>query len=48
MFGIAATGLVTGVNLYQAIEHRGGDESCGKLMTQCVGGNDPKAHCLAK
>ena len=46
VFGIAATGLVTGVNLYQAIEHRGGDVDCSTLMSQCVGSNNPEAHCF--
>ena len=45
VFGIAATGIVTGVNLYQAIEERGGDENCTQLMSQCVGSSNPAAHC---
>ena len=37
--GIAASGIATGVNLYQAIEHPGGSVNCTELRDQCLNDN---------
>ena len=46
VFGIAATGIATGVNLYQAIEHPGANTNCTQLEAQCdVVNTTSTQHC---